>query len=152
MAWITCPVCNREYGSGSDHCTRCEKDMRDDMDKRASEYIPLLKAAIFFCYTVRHGFVKRERKYFHDFITPRVDLSPYSFEEVDLWLHKLRCGDVWAYNRDGVIDEYESILAAVPAEHLAFGRELAFKIARGSGRKKIDPEIMDRINREFSKK
>lgn len=109
--------------------------------------LPAIKALKFFTLTTR-GFSKREKDRVADFVREVADVSSYAKEDQENWLNKLCCGDLYAY-RDGDTTEYTETLKAIPHEFLARCRDYALLIARGSGRKPVDPAWVERIETEF---
>jgi hypothetical protein len=109
--------------------------------------LPAIKALKFFTLSTR-GFSKRERNLVADFVREITDVRGYAQEEQENWLNKLWCGDLYAY-RDGDTTEYTETLKAIPREFLVRCRDYALLIARGSGRKPVDPAWLERIETEF---
>lgn len=110
--------------------------------------MPAIKALKFFTLSIR-GFAKRERERVVQFLQEVADVSEFSKDEIGDWIYKLWCGDLYAY-LDGDTKEYEETLKSIPGGLLERCREYAFQIARGSGRKPIDPSWLERIESEFS--
>jgi hypothetical protein len=110
--------------------------------------LPAIKALKFFTLSTR-GFAKRERGRVADFVREVADVTSYPKEDLEGWLYKLWCGDLYAY-RDGDTTEYTETLKAIPRDLLPRCRDYALLIARGSGRKAIDPILAERIETEFS--
>lgn len=109
--------------------------------------ISAIKALKFFSLSTR-GFRQRERELLFRFAQEVVDLSLYSKEEVNEWIYKLWCGDLYRY-RNGDTVEYAETLRNLPPLMLNRCRDYALQIAGGSGRKPIDPSWVDRIESEF---
>jgi hypothetical protein len=110
--------------------------------------IPAVKALKFFTLSTR-GFAMRERGHVVQFIQEVANVSAYSKEEIEDWVYKLWCGDLFAY-REGDTKEYTEILKSIPSELLDRCQIYALLIARGSGRKPTDPNWLERIESEFS--
>jgi len=110
--------------------------------------MPAIKALKFFTLSTR-GFAKRERERVVLFLQEVANVSEFSKDEIGDWVYKLWCGDLYAY-RDGDTKEYEETLKGIPIGLLERCREFALQIARGSGRKPIDPGWLERIELEFS--
>jgi hypothetical protein len=110
--------------------------------------LPAIKALKFFTLSTR-GFRQRERDRVIQFVQEAADVSSYSKEEVGEWVYKLWCGDLYAY-RDGDTTEYTETLQSIPSALLDRCRGYALLIARGSGRKPVDPSWVKRIETEFS--
>jgi hypothetical protein len=110
--------------------------------------LPAIKALKFFTLSTR-GFAKRERDRVAAFVREVAELTSYSKEDIEAWLNKLWCGDLYAY-RDGDTTEYTETLKVIPHELLARCRDYAVLIAQGSGRKAVDASWMERIEAEFS--
>lgn len=83
------------------------------------------------------------------FVQEVVDVTSYSKDEVYEWVKKLWCGHLYAY-RDGNIAEYTDFLRNIPASLLKRCRDYALLIAKGSGRKPVEPSWVERIETEFS--
>lgn len=110
--------------------------------------MPAIKALKFFTLSTR-GFAKRERECVVQFLQEIANVSAYSKEETGDWVYKLWCGDLYAY-RDGDTKEYVETLKSIPSGLLDRCRDYAYQIARGSGRKPLDPSWLERIESEFS--
>ncbi len=110
--------------------------------------LPAIKALKFFIMSTR-GFREREQKYFTEFVLDISDINSYSNEELESWLRKLWCGDLYAYN-DGETSEYAETLRSIPSELLDKCRQYAMFVAQGSGRKPIETAWLERIENEFS--
>ena len=110
--------------------------------------LPAIKALKFFTLSTR-GFRHRERERVAQFVQETADLSAYSKEEIGEWVHKLWCGDLYTY-WDGDTAEYTETLQNIPSALLNRCRDCALLIARGSGRKPIDPIWLERIETEFN--
>lgn len=110
--------------------------------------LPAVKALKFFTLSTR-GFRQRERDRVTQFVQEVADLSAYSKEEIGEWVHKLWCGDLYTY-WDGDTAEYTETLQNIPSALLNRCRDYALLIARGSGRKPIDPLWLERIETEFN--
>jgi hypothetical protein len=110
--------------------------------------LPAIKALKFFALSTR-GFAKRDGGKVADFVREVADVTLHPKEEFEEWLYKLWCGDLYAY-RDGDTSEYTETLKAIPRELLARCRDYALLVARGSGRKEVDPAWVERIESEFS--
>lgn len=123
-------------------------DQQQDMDALTREVLPAIKALKFFTITTR-GFSKRERLRVLRFVEEVCDVSAFSKEEKETWLQKIWCADVHAY-RDGKTGEYTGLLKSIPAKFLPRCQEYALWIAKGSGRKELNPFWEQRIISEFS--
>lgn len=124
----------------------------ESLDSRAWEALPAIRALKFFALSTRMlaGKYRRlERLRLVQFVTEVCDVESYSKEEIDAWLQKLWCADLRRY-LDGDTSEYESLLRGIPAKLLARCRDYALWIARGSGRKALNPEWAQRAESEFS--
>ncbi len=109
--------------------------------------LPAIKALKFFSMQIR-GFAKRERSRIVQFIRDVVGIEGYSDDEIDEWLKMLWCGDVYKY-RNGDTSEYLRLLKEVPHPLMDRCQKVAILIARGSGRKEMPNELIDRISKEF---
>ena len=118
------------------------------LDALAWSAVAAIKALKFFTLSIR-GFAKRERQRVLEFVHEVVDVKEHTEEEVSEWLYKLWCGSVHAY-RAGDVSEYLEELKSIPPHLLARCRDYALLIAGGSGRKAIAPELLQRIDAEFS--
>ena len=106
-----------------------------------------IKALKFFTLTTR-GFKQRERERVTHFVLEIANTSPYSQEEVNEWVYKLWCGDLYRF-KDGDTLEYTEILRNIPFSLLDRCRDYAIHIASGSGRKPVEPAWLARIESEF---
>lgn len=122
-------------------------DGRERLESLVAQSIPSIKALKFFS-LIERGFAKKERRHLLQFIKQHHDISMYSDDEVDTWLQQLWCGDYYAY-RDGNTSEYELLLDSIPMSLRTDCRATALTIAAGSKRQRLEPEQIDRINREF---
>jgi hypothetical protein len=121
---------------------------RPSIESLLWQAMPAIKALKFFTLSTR-GFRQRERDRVEQFVKEVGDLSAYSKEEIGEWVYKLWCGDLYAY-RDGNTTEYTEILQNIPSTLLNRCRDYALLIARGSGRKPVDPIWLKRIETEFN--
>lgn len=121
---------------------------RPSIESLLWQAMPAIKAIKFFALSTR-GFKQRERDRVEQFVQEIADLSAYSKEEIGEWVYKLWCGDLCAY-RDGNTTEYTETLLNIPSALLNRCRDYALLIARGSGRKPIDPAWLERIETEFN--
>lgn len=110
--------------------------------------MPAIKALKFFTLSTR-CFAIREREHVVQFIQEVANVSAYSKDEIEGWVYKLWCGDLYAY-REGDTKEYTQTLKSIPNELIDRCQNYALLIARGSGRKPIDPNWLQRIESEFS--
>lgn len=118
----------------------CYPSEKEGIDATVSTILISLKILKLFSKSVR-GFSIRERGRIIDYMFLQTDLDSYSREEIDSWLYKL-----WP----GQKDEYTYLLNWLPKLQKIQCRDVAIEIARGSGRKPIDNDILQRINTEFS--
>ncbi len=109
--------------------------------------VPAIKALKFFALSIRR-ISKREEEYLANFVREVADVTNYSPDDLDSWLQKLQCVDLYAY-RNGDTTEYTETLKAIPGEFLQRCRDYALLIAQGSGRKPVDPVWAERIQNEF---
>ena len=121
---------------------------RETLESLTWRVMPAIKALKFFTLSTR-GFAKRERERVVQFLQEVTDLSAYSKEEIGDWVYKLWCGNLYAY-QDGDTTEYTETLRNMPSGLLDRCRDYALLIARGSGRKPVDPAWLERIESEFS--
>ena len=121
---------------------------RETLESLTWHVMPAIKALKFFTLSTC-GFAKRERERVVQFLQEITDLSAYSMEEIGNWVYKLWCGNLYAY-RDGDTTEYTETLRNIPGGLLDRCRDYALLIARGSGRKPVDPGWLERIESEFS--
>jgi len=121
---------------------------RETLESLTLRVIPAIKALKFFSLSTR-GFAKRERERVVQFMREIVDVSAYSSEEIDEWIYNLWCGDLFAY-RDGDTTEYTETLKNIPNKVLGRCREYALFIARGSGRRPVESNLLERVATEFS--
>jgi hypothetical protein len=117
------------------------------MDALTWTAISAIRALKFFSLSTR-GFRQRERELLFMFVQEVADLSLYSKEEVNEWIYKLWCGDLYRY-RDGDVVEYTETLRNISESMMDRCRDYALRIAGGSGRKPIDPNWLERIEFEF---
>ena len=122
---------------------------RQSLDSLTWEALPAIKALKFFTITTR-DFSKRERLRLVQFVEEVCNVSSYSKEEIGEWLQKMWCANVYDY-RDGKTEEYGGLLRTIPANLMARCHDYALWIARGSGRKELDPFWAKRVESEFSK-
>lgn len=123
-------------------------DNRETLESLTWHVMPTVKALKFFTLTTR-GSRKRELDRIVQFVQEVVDVTSYSKNEVYEWVKKLWCGHLYAY-RDGNIAEYTDLLRNIPASLLKRCRDYALLIAKGSGRKPVEPSWVERIETEFS--
>lgn len=116
------------------------------LEEAIGEALPAIKALKFFTLTTR-GFAKRERERVGAFVREVLN-EEWPNEELEPWLQKLWCGDRLAYFK-GDVSEYKTTLQYIPHHLLPRCREYAMLIARGSGRKAVNEEWMQRIDLEF---
>ena len=145
---------NPVTGEVIDNIRKC---LGADKDAKGNEKIvsivcgilPEIMALKYFCLQVRQhrGFSKKERKHILNYIFRNANVPPDRHGELDDWLVKLWVGDMYK-NKDRI---YVESLEKIPIERMNSCRETAFKIAAGSGRRPIDPVIINRIAAEFSK-
>ena len=69
-------------------------------------------------------------------------------DEIDEWVHSPWVGDVQAYCH-GDASEFLEVVAAVSHSQRSACRETAIAIARGSGRRPLDPDLLSHINHEW---
>lgn len=124
-------------------------DGRETLESLTWRVIPAIKALKFFTLTTR-GFRKRERDRVVQFVQEIADVSSYSKDEISEWVYKLWCGDLYAYG-NGDTSEYTETLRNIPASLLNQCRDYALLIAKGSGRRPIEPSWIERIENEFRK-
>lgn len=124
-------------------------DGRETLDSLTWRVLPAIKALKFFTLTTR-GFRQRERDRLVQFVQEVVDVRSYSKEEISEWVYKLWCGDIYLY-RDGDIAEHTETLRNIPIDLLDRCRNYALLIAKGSGRKPIEPNWEERIQSEFQR-
>jgi hypothetical protein len=122
-------------------------DGRETLESLTWGVLPAIKALKFFTLTTR-GFRKRERDRVVQFVQEIADARSYSKEEISEWVYKLWCGDLYAYG-SGDTSEYTETLRNIPASLLNQCRDYALFIAKGSGRKPIEPSWVERIETEF---
>lgn len=121
---------------------------RQSLDTLTWEALPAIKALKFFTITTR-DLSKRERSKMVQFVEEVCKVSAYTKEEIGEWLQKLWCANVYDY-RDGRTEEYAGLLRSIPANLIARCQDYALWIAKGSGRKQLDPHWIQRIECEFS--
>ena len=109
--------------------------------------LPAIKALKFFSMQIR-GFAKRERSHIVHFIRDVVDINGYCEDEINEFLKKLWCGDIYRY-RDGDTSEYLGLLKEIPHSIMDQCQRVALLIAKGSGRKPIPHDLINRINENF---
>jgi hypothetical protein len=109
--------------------------------------LPAIQALKYFCLQVRRkrGFAKPERKHIIDFIIRHANVPFELHSELDEWLVKIWCGDMYEECDPAYIDA----LKWIPERLRSDCRSTAHEIARGSGRGEIADDIIQRINREF---
>lgn len=123
-------------------------DKRETLESLTWHVIPAVKALKFFTLTIR-GSRKREIDRLVQFVQEIADVTTYSKNEVFEWVKKLWCGDIYKY-LNGNVDEYTDLLRNIPSPLLERCRNYALFIARGSGRKPLEPAWLERIKAEFS--
>lgn len=123
-------------------------DSRETLESLTWHVLPAIKALKFFTLSTR-GFRQRERDRVVRFVHEIADVKSYSKDEVNNWVYKLWCGDLYAY-RDGDTVEYTETLRNIPTSLLERCRNYELLIARGSGRKPVEPSWEERIESEFS--
>ncbi|WAR46904.1 hypothetical protein [Methylomonas rapida] len=109
-----------------------------------------IKALKFFSKTTRDKFSKKERIPIIQFIKANSNVHGFSDDVLYEWLGQLWCGDVYSYKRDGDMSEYLNLLSGIKPTLMSSCRDTALTIARGSGRRPISPELLARINSDFS--
>ncbi len=109
-----------------------------------------IKALKFFAKVIRDKFSKKERAPIISFIRSNTNTHNFSDEAIDEWLCQLWCGDAYGYKLDGDMTEYRTLINGIKTERMADCRDVAVEIARGSGRRLISPELLARINSDFS--
>lgn len=124
------------------------RDRRETLESLTWHVIPAVKALKFFTLTTR-GSRKREIDRIVQFVQEIADITTYSKDEVFDWVKKLWCGNIFDY-RDGNVAEYTDLLRNIPPSLLERCRNYALLIARGSGRKPLEPAWLERIKAEFS--
>jgi hypothetical protein len=124
-----------------------EEKGRERLESVTVPVFAAIKALKVFPYQTR-GFGKRERAHVVRFIREQVGCDRYMDDEIDEWVHSLWVGDVQAYCH-GDASECLEVVAAVPHSQRSACRETAIAIARGSGRKPLDPDLLSRINHEW---
>jgi hypothetical protein len=124
-------------------------DGRETLESLTWLILPAIKALKFFTLTTR-GFRQRERDRVVQFVQEIADVHSYSKEEISEWVYKLWCGDLYAYG-NGDTSEYTETLCNIPDSLLSRCREYALFIAKGSGRKPVEPSWLERIEGEFRK-
>ena len=122
-------------------------DGRERIESLVASSLAAIKALKFFA-LIHRGFAKRERGHLLQFMKQHFEIGCYSDEEIEKWLQKLWCGDVYAY-RDGNTSEYELLLQVIPSTLKPSCRETALQIAAGSKRRRLEPEVVECIDREF---
>ena len=123
------------------------ENTRPSIDSLAWHAISAIKALKFFTLTTR-GFKQSERQRVTNFVLEVVKTSPYSPAQIDEWVYKLWCGDLYRF-KGGDTLEYTETLRNIPASLLGRCRDYALNIASGSGRKPVDPACLERIETEF---
>ena len=94
--------------------------------------LPVVRVLKFLAKRIR-GFGKRERSAIAAFIGRRAAPPALPPDSLDRWLVDLWAGDATDHDAD---------LALIPADLRADARAAALKIAGGSGRRPIDPDVM----------
>ncbi len=118
------------------------------IESLVDDILPAIKALKFFAKSLR-DFAVRERSHILNFIRSNSRVDPYSESDLDLWLQKLWCGNVFEYI-NGEQVEYGNLLREIPEEQLPICRDVAYKIVYGSGRKAIANETLARLKRDFA--
>lgn len=109
--------------------------------------LPAIRALKYFCLQVRRkrGFAKAERQHIIDFILRHAVIPEELHIDLEEWLVKLGCGDVYE-ERDPA---YLEALSRIPERLRADCRYTAIAIARGSGRRELAEDVAQRIDIEF---
>lgn len=123
-------------------------DNRETLESLTWHVMSAVKVLKFFTLTTRGG-RKRELDRIVQFVQEVADVTSHSKDEVYEWLKKLWCGDLYAY-RDGNIAEYTDLLRNIPAALLKRCRDYVLLIAKGSGRKPVEPSWLELIETEFA--
>ena len=109
---------------------------------------PCVRALRFYTATTR-GFRDRERKRIAAFVMSLVGGEKFTEKQVLDWISALGFVDYHDWLR-GDTAKWQSMLDEIPKDAVARVRDAAYAIARGSGRKAIAPEAVERIESEFS--
>jgi len=127
-----------------------EEDGRERLCSITAAIGPAIKALKCFSMQTRGtAMAKRERAHIVRFIQENADVKNYSETEIDDWLRKLQCREAYKF-LEGETSEYFDLLSRIPRPLLSKCKRIALAIARGSGRKPIPPETIQRINEEFT--
>lgn len=118
------------------------------MRESLGDFYPCVRALRFYTATTR-GFRDRERRRIAAFVLSIVGRDKYTESHVLAWLAALGFVDYFAW-RSGDTRGWQAMLDEIPQEALPRVRDAAYAIARGSGRKAIAPEVIERIESEFS--
>jgi len=127
-----------------------EEDGRERLSSLTASISPAIKVLKCFSMEIRGtAMAKRERTHIVRFIQENADVRNYGEIEIDDWLRKLQCREAYKY-LEGETSEYIDLLKRVPRSLIGKCRRFAIAIAKGSGRKPIPPETIQRINEEFT--
>lgn len=124
-----------------------DKNGRPKINALVASLLSAIKSLKYFCLQVRikRGFAQKEREKILNYILKNSDVPFERYKELDEWLVKIWCGDM--YKKPDPI--YLEFLKFIPESQLNGCRETAFNIASGSGRRQIEQDVIDRINKEF---
>lgn len=122
--------------------------MSELSDAASRERAHCVDALRFFIATTR-GFRDRERKIVADYLGAL--MLPQVVEEKLLYSWARDWGYVnYSEWLNGSLDEWQAILDRVPKHQFPMLRDFAYRSARGSGRRPIDPFWIERIESEFN--
>lgn len=128
-------------------------DNKDNLNSLINSMIPVIKALKIF--TIQLGrYRQRERGYIVKFIKDKIDVQNIPDKTVDKWLKQLWCEhrvkpiDIYGFKKGDSL-ACEPFIKDIPDELMEKCREVAMKIAVGSGRKQIPVAIQEWVVDSF---
>jgi hypothetical protein len=128
-------------------------DNKDNLNSLINSMIPVIKGLKIF--TIQLGrYRQRERGYIVKFIKDKIDIQNISDKTVDEWFKQLWCGprvkpiDIYGFKKGDSL-ACEPFIKDIPDELMEKCREVAMKIAVGSGRKQIPVAIREWVMDSF---
>lgn len=100
-----------------------------------------------FAFSTRGVWAERERLHIFDFVARNIDCSDLARENIDMWLRKL---PVYFSNREDAEVEFKRLIVGLSSTLRKECRITALAISQGSGRRPIDPALLEKINADFS--
>lgn len=100
-----------------------------------------------FTFITRGTWRERERRHIAEFIERNIDCSELTPEKIDTWMRKL---PTYFSGIEEAEAEYQRLARSLSPTLRAECRVTALAIARGSGRRPIDPALIAKINADFT--